>query len=256
MESPEFLPLIWEAVSLFSSRSNSSFRPFGLEGAGSISTKVPIVEGAKNLVRLLCGGYLAYIFAIAPTLKSAKDVYETFLGEVSQATGEASIVYNGVAADFGNLPVGIRNQLASISDEEVIRYELRYRSQILQEVTRPKSISIINALIDDASRFGFELDPTYLWKAVPFTFVFDAGILPLGALLESAYNRYKLIGMRSTTYGHSLSIRISYRNGNRFHCYIRSDPTTQFIDPPRDLWLQSPGLSIGTMVPLALSLLI
>lgn len=243
VESPEFLPVIVELAKA----------PVNI-GKSAVYDAMPVLKRVRLICRLVFGAYLAYIFAIKPALESVRDAFVSLVRVINETPGEASLVLSGDASVFGSLPVGLRNLLATVRSTPVARYEIRFRSQMKLVVKKNRAVEVLDALLSEAARFGVEPDPTYLWAAQPFSFVID-WFVPIGGLLRDAYQRYKLVGARNTTVGHSVMIRVVYSDGVVFHCFLRSDATDLFLDPPRDSWLTAPGAPVQVALPLAIVLL-
>jgi hypothetical protein len=240
MESPGFIPLIWDALSAIPALRSlgSGLSPFGR---------------VRALLKLLSGVYLAYLFAVAPTLESARDIYDAFIDDIKETDGEGSLVFQGESDAYPSLPGGLRSMLDAIHPGlPIARYHVRFRTQMMLKMTRPRVGGVLDSLVADAERAGLEFNPVYIYQAVPFSFVFDQ-FFPLGGLLQDAYQRYKLIGMRGITVGHSVSVTLEYVTGFSVHVYIRSDATDRYFDPPLDSWLTARGASLPVLVPLALA---
>lgn len=244
MESPGFLPVLVDVV-----KDSASF-------GGEVFGDIPVIDRLRTATKLLLGLYIAYIFAVRPALESVRDIFLTFIGAINETKGEASLIFQGDASSFINLPDGLRNLLATIRfTGEPQRYKIVFRSQMKIVVKRTRALEVIDALLSEASRYGIELDPSYIWAAQPFSFVVD-WFVPIGGLLRDAFQRYKLIGTRNVTVGHSVSLSLTDGVGNTYNIFIRSDATDLFIDPPSDSWLTSHGAPQQIAVPLAIMLMI
>jgi hypothetical protein len=193
-------------------------------------------------LKFVTGAYLTYSFVVAPVVKAAVDVFRTLLKRLKGVKGEASIRFHG--RDLSALPGRLRMMLESIRSETIVSYDVRFRSQAEFAVNASQLVGALDSVLAEAQKFGIEPDPTYLYKAIPFSFAFD-WFVPMGGMLDAAYNRYKMIGSKGYTIGHSVRIDLVYRSGNCFHIYLRSDPTELLFDPPSDNWLTSHGAPVA-----------
>jgi hypothetical protein len=218
----------------------------------SVSQKLPILERIRLIAKGLCSGYLAYAFALQPSLESLEDVISTFLTENEEVTSEALMKFEGDSDSFDDLPSGLKDQLLVLAGPSVVRYNCSFRTQIIMDLTSPQTAEIVSQLAVQGTRFGISPEPVYAWAAIPFTFVFDACVIPMSSLLRDLQSRVAALDLKGTTIGHSISIEVSSSSGKRVHIYIRSTPTGLYIDPPRDSWLQSRGLNLPVAVSLAL----
>lgn len=242
VESPDFLPVVY-----------STLKTLAVEPLAA--ARLPFVERLRTVTKLVCGAYLAYIFAIAPSLKSARNVWERFVNAIRSTPGEGEIRFEGNAADYSSLPAGLRHWVDAIRPVEIADFTISFRTTLIPSVEPHQLASLVDALLADASRLGLEPDPTYLYQALPFTFVFDM-FVPVASLMRDAYQRFKLIHARGIVVGHSISLRVTYSDGLIVHTYVRSDATGIYLDPPMDSWLTAPGASLPVLVPLAMAIIL
>jgi len=222
---------------------------------GFLPATASLAEKVKILIRLVCGVYIGWIFAINPALASARDAYERLLKTLGGISGKGSMRFSGTESTFESLPEGLRELVSSVNPGVLlVRYEIRIGSQIMLDAKSDKVVNSLTRVIEDAGRFGIEPNPVYLYQAIPFSFVFDWGI-PMGSLMNDAYNRYKLIGKRGLVAGHSLSMELQYDDGLRVRIYLRSEATYNMIDPQAETWLQS-SVPAAVAIPLAALLLL
>lgn len=245
IESPDFLGTLFQ-VAKASTAEISSFMP---PGYMSVFSKV------KFLIHLVCGAYITWIFALSPALKSARDAYERFLKDARQAFGKGSISFEGDESDFEELPTGLRDLLQRIvPDDTIVGYKVRFGSQLYAQPADDKMTSLVEKIVDDAARLGIEPNPVYLYQMQPFTFVID-WFVPVGALLQDAYNRYKITHTRGVVAGHSVSVDLTLTHGLTVKVFLRSEATVLMIDPQMDSWLTT-SVPAVVAVPLAAVLLL
>lgn len=242
IESPDFLPVCYNFL-----RETSSI-PFS-------AAHLPFIQRLRTIVKLICGSYLAYIFAIAPALKSAREVWDRFKRGVRSSPGEGELKFKGYAADLDSVPTGLRDWIGKIRSAEIFDFKVSFRTSLTPFLDDSHAPSVLEALLADAAHLGVEPDPTYLYQALPFTFVFDE-FVPMASLMRDAYQRFKLIRTRGLTVGHSISLTVTYVDGLTVSQYIRSDDTGIYLDPAEDSWLTAPGASAPVLIPLALGILL
>lgn len=244
VESPDFFGSILE-IAKSPTPWLESFLPTGITS--------PIAR-ARFLVKLVCGIYIGWIFAISPALTSARDAFKRFMNSVSIITGKGALLFEGDKSTLDSLPDGLRKLLSFRTDSDLATYSVRLGSQVYATPTADKVTGVFESMLEEASRIGVEPDPTYLYAMLPFTFVFDWKI-PMGALMKDAYNRYRLIGKRGIVAGHSVSVDITYEDGVRLRVYLRSVATVLMIDPQVETWLTA-AVPPSVAVPLALLLIL
>jgi hypothetical protein len=245
IESPEFLGIIFQ-VAKNASDGFAKFIP---------PQYFTTLQKVRFVIHMVCGLYLGWIFAVSPALQSARDAFERFLKDTRGFSGKGALDFEGTSSTIEDLPVGLRDLLHRVvPDDSIERYKIRFGSQLYARPAADKVIGVIDKIIDDASRLGIEPNPVYLYQMQPFTFVLD-WFVPLGALMQDAYNRFKLTHARGVVAGHSVSITLTVNCGFTVVVYLRSEATLSMIDPQADSWLTS-SVPASVAIPLAAVLLL
>jgi len=213
---------------------------------------IPLFDRVRALVQLIAAIDLTFAFALEPALRTASNVLDSTMRNVLETEGVGAMAFSG--KDITALPESLRLLLSSFRDERILSYDVHFRTEMTSRVSHGNFYAAVDRLLRDAGALGFEPDPIYLYKMIPFTFVFE-WFVPVTAMLNAAYVRYKMVGNSSLTVGHSVSILITYASGFKTHVYLRSEPTRLYLDPPSDSWLTSPGVPIAVAVPLAIVVL-
>lgn len=246
-EAAGFFPAVWDIV-----------KTPGRIGGSWLNEYMPIVDRVQTFLKLLAGGYLAYKFAVDPTLKTVSDMLKTITGQLRQIGGEGQIVYQGETEDaFNALPQGLRNFLTQLTSRQgtVLRYEVRVRTQITQDMSMANVVNLANEYVIRSSELGIIPSPTQLYKAQPMTFLLDM-LIPVGQLIESAEYRARAFGVNSVWLGHTVFVSVWTSNGNLVRLFIRSTATDRYLDPQGDSWLMASGVPVSVSVPLAATILL
>lgn len=218
---------------------------------------LPLVDRLVAIVKVAAGAKLAWDYAIAPTLQTIQDVLVSASESLQQVSGEGTITYHGDYLDSENLPKGLHDFLMQLSwgMGHVERYEIRTRSQIMQNMRVANVVTLTSEYIKRATQFGFIPSPTQIYRAQPFTFVLD-WLLPVGQHIEAAENRVKAFGTNCVSIGHTVYVSVWTSNGNRVELFIRSTATDRYLDPVGESWLQAPGAPVTASLPLAVTVLL
>lgn len=208
----------------------------------------------KLLLRLLAGGYLAYIFAVRPTLEGVSDVLRSHLPSLTLFKASKGLVFNS-DTDFFDLPPGLKELVQQITREELIHWHIQFRTEATVSLRNNDVVDTIHGLLQPALAAGLLPEPKTIWAAGTFTFVVD-WVLPISKLIEDAQTFFSSVRFRRSRIGHSVNVKITDVSGLTYELYIRSDETDSFVDPPRDSWLQTQGVQFDAAVPLLLTLIL
>jgi len=254
VESPQFIPTLTGVADSIISKDSVLGSKLGLftspSAFDSFSRESPLSR-IRLLLKFLAGLHLAYVFAIAPALKSADDALTTFIREVSVSKGKSYVKYTTQDGTFSGWPAGLVKLVQGFRSEEIARCEVLYGSQAETSLTKTRTFEALDRVLDDVRRAGIEPDPVYLYAAIPLSFVFDAVVFPVAVIMTDAYQRFKMTTSRHFTMGHSVRVVVTYRSGLVYRLYVRSDASQILFDPPDTSWLKASGLTPAIAISLA-----
>lgn len=260
VESPGFVSEVLPFVDEFAPslvRDISGKRPVSLDRAflKRGSAKLGRVERFRNVLKLLIGGYFAYLFAIKPTLETAKDILTDHIAEISSLNSAKGVRFYGDATTLSVEYPSLRNLISSVSVAPVVYYDVRLRTQIYLKTRSDDIIEVLINILKPVMSLGVLPEPKMIWAAARFSFIVDE-FLPISTLIEHAQDFFSSFRLSRCVIGHSALVKVWTSDGIVTELYIRSDETSDFIDPPADSWLRASGAQASILVPLACTLLL
>jgi hypothetical protein len=208
----------------------------------------------RSLLRLLAGGYLAFIFAVRPTIAGAADVLRSHLPNLTLFKASKGLVFNS-DTDFFDLPPGLKELVSQITQVDLIHWHISFRTEVSLSLRNHDVVDTIERLLQPPLAAGLFPEPKVIWSMGTFTFVID-WVLPISRLIEDAQTFFSSMRLRRSRIGHSVNVKVTDASGLTYEIYIRSDETFLFVDPPRDSWLQTQGVQFDAALALSLTLLL
>jgi hypothetical protein len=212
---------------------------------------VKIFDRVIIALKLLIGGYFAYIFAIKPFFELLPELFDkvkvlpqkkyeattTFEGDVTELQTHEESFVNYVR---GNLPV-----------DDIVSYKATFHTECMATITNQYIVRVLGEMAGILQARGAIPSVSDGWKLLPLSFVVD-WFLDISELITGAENYFKSYDSQIDTIGHSVSIEVIMRDGQIYNCYIRSDNNTRALDPPGEVWLTPSGAPALIAIPLAI----
>lgn len=194
-------------------------------------------------IKAIASGLLAYSFAIRPAIELLLDLVEKTAQDIRKLKGEAALTFIGDAASYQSLPETLRRLIdGALNSETVVRYSILFRSEVNSSTRAERLLDGLGSGFLAAAEAGFIPSPSQLWALQPATFIVDTRI-PISTLMQLAEARLAMTTSSSLSFGHSASIRLYTSRGILYEIYMRSIPTTVFVDPIQgDIWISPGGL--------------
>lgn len=220
---------------------------------GSLPAPVGYLSRLRTLLKVLCGGYLAYIFAIKPTLESSADVLRSHLPSLTLFRAKGGMKFKGDEDSLSSEPSSLQALIREITEETIVSYNVLLISTVDVNLLNEDVIEMLVQLLSPTLEAGLLPEPAMIWKAAKFTFIVDM-FIPVGQLIAHAQTFFSSNRIRRSRVGHSVSVKIIDVGGSIYEFYIRSDSTDLLIDPPKDSWLEASGPKLEVLLPLAIVL--
>lgn len=257
MESPGIEEVYASAATLPGNAINALYGSSSLtadaEFLGRAAPPLGYFERLRGLLQVLAGGYLAYIFALRPTLETLSDILKSHIAPLTLMKASKGTILEG--DDITNLPNGLKTILGNLSSVNIVRYSCNFRTEMTLHLRASDVVDGIMNLLRPSMALGIFPEPKYIWAAHPFSFLIDE-VIPMSQLIDEAQVFFNSQRLKRVRIGHSANVRAHDENGLVYEIYIRSDETDTFLDPTAETWLQSPGLQPSVIIPLGLSLLL
>lgn len=214
--------------------------------------KLTFLEKGKWIVRALLAAWITYIFAVKP-------VYETLTEDVKLVVSNLSVKFESTMRfsqsdkPFAGLPESLKSFLLQevLTEADLLDYAVTFHSELrLYDI--PDLIgSVFGRTAEEFAVKGLVPEPKYIWSALTLSFVVD-WFIPISRLISDAQATLRGATMNFGTVGHSVFIKLSHKDGRTTCVYIRSNNSSDIIDPEPDSWLLAGGIYQAAAIPLVL----
>lgn len=241
-ESPETILMLEDLLSADKSFFKTALKKFKL------STKMEI---ALKLVKLLIGGYFAYIFAIRPTVEYLPELINA-VTILPQKKYEGTVTFEGDKDELLTHHQTFIDYIIGDSNiDDLVSYKATFHTECSCIIDHAFVASMIGNTWHRFEELGITPSVLDAWKLTMLSFVADWKT-NMSDLIGGAESYFRSYTSNINTIGHSVSIERVFNDGLIHNSYIRSDNKTRPLDPPRVVWLQPSETPLDVAIPLAI----